>query len=268
MSAVTILETPPMVLFGIKIYQRDEYGLKCVDEIVAKNTMKELTRKICIPKEGYDFDAKMKEVEGKITPTTEVRALFHTQPYKSSVPRVKPDIIEIKVSGGANGKERFEFAKGFLGQEIRARDMLETGSLIDVIAVTKGKGMQGVVKRYGIKMQSRKNRKGKRRVGSIGPWKPNRTMYTVGRSGQMGFHQRVEYHKRIMKISESPDEINPKGGFIRYGTVGNDYIMLMGSVPGPKKRLIRIRKTMRPVERYGKEEPKITYIAKTSQQRK
>jgi large subunit ribosomal protein L3 len=92
-------------------------------------------------------------------------------------------------------------------------------------------------------------------------------MYTVARSGQMGYHQRVEYHKRLMKISESPDEVNPKGGFVNYGLIKNDYVLLLGSVPGPKKRLIRLRKTVRPSNIYLDTEPKITYISKQTQQR-
>ena len=114
------------------------------------------------------------------------------------MPRIKPDTFELKVSGGASGKERFAYAEKLLGKDIGIRDVFKNGQLVDVIAVSKGKGTQGVVKRFGIKLQPRKNRKGKRRVGCIGPWKPNRTMYTVGRSGQMGYHNRVEYNKRIM----------------------------------------------------------------------
>jgi large subunit ribosomal protein L3 len=172
------------------------------------------------------------------------------------------------VSGGANATKKFEYAVEFLGKELRARDILKNGTLIDVISVSRGKGFQGPIKKFGVRLQSRKNRKGKRRVGSIGPWKPNKTMYTIARAGQMGYHQRIEYHKRIMKMSESPDEINPKGGFLNYGVVKNDYIMLLGSVPGPKKRLIRIRKTVRPKNIYIDTEPKITYISKQSQQGK
>lgn len=107
-----------------------------------------------------------------------------------------------------------------------------------------------------------------RRIGCIGPWQPPKIMYTVGRAGQMGYHQRVEYNKRVIKISEDADEINPKGGFIRYGLVKNDFILLLGSVPGPKKRLIRFRESMRPKSVFEKSVPEITYINKLSQQGK
>jgi large subunit ribosomal protein L3 len=268
-KAVTVIEAPPLVLFGLKVYFRDEYGMNALGEVFASKLQPELGRKIQLPNpETYDFDLKIKELEKKLVPGVEIRGLFHTQPYKSSVPRIKPDIIEIKISGGKSPKDQFKFAKNLLGQEIRLRDCVIEGSLIDTISVSKGKGFQGVAKRFGIKLMSRKNRKGKRRIGCIGPWKPPKLLYTIGRAGQMGYHQRVEYHKRVMKISEDGDEVNPKSGFIRYGLVRSDYLLLAGSIPGAKKRLVRIRECIRPKERFSVSVPEITYISKLSQQGK
>ena len=34
------------------------------------------------------------------------------------------------------------------------------------------------------------------------------------------------------------------GGFVRYGSVNNDFVLLKGSVPGVKKRVMTLRKTM------------------------
>ena len=34
------------------------------------------------------------------------------------------------------------------------------------------------------------------------------------------------------------------GGFVRYGIVKNDFLLLKGSVPGVKKRIITLRKSM------------------------
>ena len=34
------------------------------------------------------------------------------------------------------------------------------------------------------------------------------------------------------------------GGFVRYGQVNNDFVMLKGSVPGVKKRVMTLRKSM------------------------
>ncbi|GAG98378.1 unnamed protein product, partial [marine sediment metagenome] len=86
--------------------------------------------------------------------------------------------------------------------------------------------------------------------------------------GQMGFHQRTEYHKRIMQIGENEEEINPKGGIIKYGKISGDYLLVLGSIPGTKKRLIRMRKTIRPQKSFEIKSPEITYISRESQQRK
>jgi len=159
-KAVTVVEVPPMMLFGVKVYLRDEYGLNCLGEVYAPELLPELGRKIQLPNpETYNYEEKIASIESKLTEGVEIRGLFHTQPWKANMPRIKPDIVEIKVTGGnGNGKEQFKFVKTRIGQEIRVRDCIQEGSLTDTIAVTKGKGFQGVVKRYGIKMQSRKNR--------------------------------------------------------------------------------------------------------------
>jgi Ribosomal protein L3 len=34
------------------------------------------------------------------------------------------------------------------------------------------------------------------------------------------------------------------GGFVRYGEVNNDYVMIKGSVPGVKKRIMTLRKSL------------------------
>ncbi|MFX1259209.1 MAG: 50S ribosomal protein L3, partial [Promethearchaeota archaeon] len=108
----------------------------------------------------------------------------------------------------------------------------------------------------------------RRAVACIGPWHPARVLYTVPRPGQLGYHQRTEYHKRIMLIGENEEEINPKGGYIRYGKVKGDYLLLLGSIPGPKKRLIRIRKTIRPLKSFTVKTPEITFISRESQQKR
>lgn len=272
MKAVTVVETPPLFLMGLKVYIRDEYGINAIGEVFAPELKTQLSRKIQIPKpENYDFNAKIAALEkkmGTFKGQLEIRGLFHTQPWLTKVPKIKPEIIEIKVGGGKNHKVQFEFAKEKLGTEVRVRECVLEGGLVDTIGVSKGKGFQGVIKRYGVRKLPRKNRKGQRRVGCIGEWIPARVRYTQAGYGQMGYHQRVEYNKRVIKISEDPDEINPKGGITRYGLIKGDYCVLIGSVQGPKKRLIRFRDTLRPPKNFTANIPEITYISKESKQGK
>ena len=269
MKPVTIVEVPPLILIGIRIYNKDDYGRYIVGEVFTNEINDYLSRKINIPNlEKYDLKKSKNALLKKINETSEIRGIFQTQPHKTSLPRKKPDIIEIKLSTQESPIEGINFAIEKLGKEIRARDILTEGDLVDIIAVTKGKGFQGPVKRFGIRILTRKNSKVRRAVACIGPWHPARVLYTVPRPGQLGFHQRTEYHKRIMLIGENEEEINPKGGFIRYGKIKGDYIVLLGSIPGPKKRLIRIRKTIRPSKTFEVRSPEITFISRESQQRK
>jgi large subunit ribosomal protein L3 len=269
LKPVTIIEVPALILIGIRIYNEDEYGKYIKGEILTPELNNNLGRKINIPNpEKYDFNETKKEILNNLNNGAEIRGIFQTQPYLTSLSRKKPDIIEIKLNSLNQPKEAFKFAIERLGKEIRARDVLTEGELIDVISISKGKGFQGPVKRFGVKILSRKNSKIRRAVACIGPWHPARVLYTVPRPGQLGFHQRTEYHKRIMLIGENEEEINPKGGFIRYGNIKGDYLLLLGSVPGPKKRLIRIRRTIRPLKSFTIKSPEITFVNRESQQRK
>jgi large subunit ribosomal protein L3 len=269
MKPVTVIEVPPLILIGIRVYNEDEYGKYVVGELIAEEYNNFITRKVTPPNfEDYNIDNRKEEILKELNENSDIRGIFQTQPYRTSLPRKKPDIIEIKINSINQPQEEFNFAFDNLGKEIRARDILKEGELIDVIAITKGKGFQGPVKRFGIKILSRKNSKIRRAVACIGPWHPARVLYTVPRAGQLGYHQRTEYHKRIMVIGENEEEINPKGGYIRYGKIQGDYILVLGSIPGPRKRLIRIRKTIRPKESFIVKAPEITFISRESHQRK
>ena len=269
MKPVTVIEVPPLILIGIRIYNEDEYGKYIEGDIFSTELNNYLNRKINIPNfEKYKYDEIKKKLSKALNNTSDIRGIFQTQPHLTSLPRKKPDIIEIKLNSIGSPIDEFNFALEHLGKEIKARDVLIEGELIDILAVTKGKGFQGPVKRYGVKILTRKNSKVRRAVACIGPWHPARVLYTVPRPGQMGYHQRTEYHKRIMVIGENEEEINPKGGFIRYGKVNGDYLLVLGSIPGPKNRLIRIRKTIRPVKSFMVKSPEITFISRESQQRK
>jgi large subunit ribosomal protein L3 len=136
-----------------------------------------------------------------------------------------------------------------LGKEVKPSDVLKEGEAVDAIGITKGKGTTGPVKRFGIVIQNR-HAKGKRRhVGSLGQEQPGRVRWTVPMAGQMGFQQRTELNKRVLKINEvekAGAEITPVAGFKGYGLVKGPYILVEGSVPGHKKRLVFLRTAMRP----------------------
>jgi large subunit ribosomal protein L3 len=183
----------------------------------------------------------------------------------AGVPKKKPDLMEIKVGGGAI-EEQLEYAKKLLGKTVSIISVFKEGQFVDVVSITKGKGFQGPVKRWGVKILPRKSRKTKRGVAVIGPWHPARVVYSVPRAGQMGYFQRTEYNKRILKIGADGSEITPKGGFKRYGSVRGIYLLIDGSLPGPPKRLIRLRYPVRPPTGLPETPPKMTYISLESPQ--
>ena len=76
----------------------------------------------------------------------------------------------------------------------------------------------------------------------------------------MGYHQRVDYNKKIMMIGTDLETINPKSGHHKYGIVKNSYVLIKGSIPGAKKRLIRFNKAIRPNEKYKYEAPATSEI--------
>merc|ERR1712100_857425 len=72
--------------------------------------------------------------------------------------------------------------------------------MIDTIAITKGKGYEGVVTRWGVTKLPRKTHKGLRKVACIGSWHPSRVKFTVARAGQNGYHHRTELNKKVYRI--------------------------------------------------------------------
>jgi large subunit ribosomal protein L3 len=80
----------------------------------------------------------------------------------------------------------------------------------------------------------------------------------------MGYHTRTEYNKWLLKLSAKPDEINPKGGFLHYGLVVNEYLLLKGSIPGPVRRPVVLTEPMRAPKK--QEVIEIKYISQESKQ--
>ena len=161
---------------------------------------------------------------------------------------------------GGNSKSQFEYLKGIIGNTVKAADFFKPGSFIDTIAITKGKGFEGVITRFGVKRKQHKSRKTVREVGVVSPWHPATVMYTVPRAGQMGFHQRIDKNKRVLAVSNGQQNpITPSGGFPHFGDVRGDYVIVRGSVPGPIKRLVDMRLPLYP-RRQKVQTPKIVEI--------
>jgi large subunit ribosomal protein L3 len=256
---VTILETPPIMIFGIKIYKRNPIGNEkhTMTQLWGEKINKDLERRIKIPKEKQEQKHLIENVRKTLDKIVEIRVLAHTLPTEAGLPQKIPDIMEIKVGGSVN--EAFEYALEILDKKINLEEVYRPSDFVDVNATTKGKGFAGPVKRHRIKILPRKTRKGRRVVGCIGPWHPARVMWTVPRAGQLGYFARTEYNKQILKIGEDGEEVTPVSGFKRYGKVGK-HCVIRGSVPGSAKRLIRLRDSIRQKPK-AIEDIQITFIS-------
>ncbi len=236
---VTVVETPPLQVTGLRFYETWNGGLRTLGEVWSSEQGKDLHRRIRTP-EKFDESKGWEIVEAAKGRLTEIRAIVASQPRAAGIGRKAPDLFEVKIDGGTMG-EKFDFGKKILGKEVKVSEVFKEGGEVDVISITKGKGIQGPVKRWGIKKLKHKSRKTVRGVGSIGPWHPHYVMYSVPRAGQMGFAQRTEYNKQILKMGDNGADVSPKGGFLRYGPVKTEYTVLRGTIPGPARRLVALR---------------------------
>ena len=253
-SAVTILECPPLKPFSLRFYKNFNYGSQVITEILSKNLDKELSRKIVLPKKQKDTIPEEYDY---------LKLLVYTQPKLTGIGKKKPELFEILISG-KDIKEKFEYAKSLLDKEIKIQDIFKDSEFLDVHSITIGKGLQGPIKRFGISLKSHKSEKKRRAAGNLGAWTPKKVSWTVPQKGQMGYQTRTEYNKLIIKVGQDPNEINQKGGFLHYGDIKNPYLIVKGSISGPTKRIIRLVPSIR-----GKKPAQqidISYISKESKQ--
>ncbi|HVL47286.1 MAG TPA: 50S ribosomal protein L3 [Candidatus Thermoplasmatota archaeon] len=256
---VTVIEVPTMKVAAVRLYRETAYGLKTVGEIWAENADKNLKRRLPVPKTADAWNVDAAKVD-------DVRLLAYTQPtLVSGIPKKLPDVMELRVAGGSIA-DRLKFAQEKLGQELDVSEWTKTGEMIDVAAVTKGFGYQGSIVRWGVRLQGHKDSKNRRDTSPLGPFQPRFIRSTVPMPGQTGYHQRTEYNKRVLKIGENGAEITPAGGFLGYGLVRNKYLILHGSIPGPAKRLIRLRDATRYTRGIKADAPELTYISTASKQ--
>lgn len=242
-SLGTVLVTPPLTVLGIRGYSKDVDGAHAEFDVYSKDIPKDISKHI----EFKNSDGALEIAEKRLGRIKEIYALCAVTPSEAGIDQKKPYIFEVPIKGGDVTKQ-FAYVKDLLGKEVKIDQVFELGSSVDVAAITKGKGWQGVIQRMGARRKQHKSRKSVRELGSLGPISPASIMYTVPRPGQMGFHQRVEYNKRIMIIGNTEKneiQINPVGGYKHFGLVKGDFIILKGSVPGTYRRLIKLRTQIR-----------------------
>ena len=116
-----------------------------------------------------------------------------------------------------------------LAQEIKV-DIFEAGDKIDATAISKGKGFQGAIKRFG---QHRgpmaHGSKFHRHQGSNGACSsPSKVFKGKGMPGHMGSVKVTVQNLEVVRVDAE-----------------NNLLLVKGSVPGPKKSLVTIKETVK-----------------------
>ncbi len=259
--ACTVIEVPTTEVYGIRLYAKDSrsgylrVGVELYDKTAAT---KAGVKKIASGTEKVDT---AKHDIGKYS---NISLLMVSYPKGTATGQHHQDRFEAQVIGKSAG-EKFEYATKLLGKEVNPSDIFKNGEYIDIISISKGKGWKGPIKRFGVSRQPHKSTQKVRHVAPLGSYGVGRVLPSVPQSGQLGFNYRTERNKRILKIGkrEEAQNVNPKQGFTNYGNVVSDYIIIDGSLPGPVKRLVRIRKSMDNRNVKGIKEPKVSYITTT-----
>merc|ERR1712212_51707 len=299
-DAVTILETPPMIVIGCIGYIETPRGFRTLKTIFAEHISEECKRrfyknwykakkkafsKAC--RKWQDEDGQ-KQIEKDFQQMKKyckvIRIIAHTQMKLLPLRSKKSHIMEIQVNGGSIS-DKVDYARSMFEKPINVDSVFAKDEVIDIIGVNKGKGEKGVTSRWHTKKLPRKTHKGLRKVACIGAWHPARVAYSVARSGQKGYHHRTEINKKIYRVGAgyhqvdgkmvinngatevdvTDKSINPVGGFVHYGQVKSDFVMIKGGVMGPKKRAITLRKSLlKQTKRAALENVNLKFIDTTS----
>ena len=230
----TIVECPIMKIYCVRFYK----DKKVIGEIIVSNE-KDLKRRVKVPK-------TLKKVEDFKKEFDDVRVIVYVVGRGR-----KPNMVELGLAGSKDDK--LKLIKEKIEKGISVADVLGEG-LVDVHGVTKGKGLQGPVKRFGITLKAKKSEKGQRRPGSLAPWNPSRVTFRAPQAGQVGLFSRIAYNNIILQVGKiSEKDINKESGFHKYGKIKSDYVILKGSVPGPRKKILLLTKSFRGSKKKAKQ---------------
>jgi len=294
-EAVTIIETPPMSVVGLVGYLQTPRGLRTLTTVWSKHLDESLKRRFYknwyrSKRKAFDRYLQRRKADAEDTDfktelermkkyCTVIRVLAHTQIKKLNLRQKKAHLMEIQVNGGTIA-EKVQLGVDMFEKQVSVDLVFNQNDMIDTISVTHGKGVKGVINRFGTRKLQRKTHRGNRKIACIGAWHPARVPIHVARAGQRGYHHRTEINKKVYRIGKASltedkkffpnastqadltlKAITPLGGFPHYGVVNNDYVMIKGCVVGTKKRVITLRKSLVPqVKRAAVEDIQLKFI--------
>jgi large subunit ribosomal protein L3e len=279
-EAVTVIETPPMIVVGVVGYVQTPRGLRQLHTVFGGSLSDACKRRFYKNFKGskgkafdkyhkfFTTEPGKKTYEEKLNKIAKycqvVRVIAHTQiDLLKHLKQKKAHIMEIQLNGGADSAAKVAWAKEHMEKAVAVKQVFQESEMIDVLGVSKGHGFEGVTHRWGTKKLPRKTHKGLRKVACIGAWHPARVFFSVARAGQNGYHHRTEMNKKIYRIAGGIQEvegkatnfnastasditektITPMGGFPHYGECKQDYVLVKGCTVGVKKRILTLRKS-------------------------
>ena len=170
-------------------------------------------------------------VQVKRPDTDGYSALQVTYGTKKTKSLTKPELGHFEKGGVDPGKRlvelRVDDTSGYeIGQEL-AVDLLSAGDLIDVTAVSKGKGFAGVMKRHNFKglPASHGSHRTHRTPGSIGACAtPARVFKGTRMAGRMGAQKVTTLNLEVVQADAE-----------------RNLLLVKGAIPGPKGGLVLVR---------------------------
>lgn len=277
-QSATVVECPPMKVIGLVGYVETPRGLRQLSTVWAQHLDPDVKRRFYrnwtnAKKKAFSKYADRFKEDAKSTRSiqrdlerikkycTVVRVLLATQIRLLKFRQHKAHIMEVQVNGGSVA-QKVDWCYSRFEQEIKLGQVFEDNECVDTIGVTKGHGVKGVVKRFGVKKLPRKTHRGLRKVACIGAWHPAAVKWTVARAGQCGYHARTQINNKVYRVGAGAKggvknnatcandavekNITPMGGFPHYGEVNHDFLLLKGGIQGSRKRPIVIRKSIFP----------------------
>jgi large subunit ribosomal protein L3 len=187
--------------------------------------------------------APVRIVQVKTTEREGYAALQVTWGYRRSTTLSKPEQGHFDKAGVDPGRRlvelRIDDAESYeVGQQLTA-DLLQPGELVDAIAVSKGKGFAGAMKRHNFKGQgaSHGNHKKHRSPGSIGACAtPSRVFKGTKMAGRMGGEQVTTLNLEV--VQADPER---------------ELVLIKGAVPGPRGGMVVLRDAIKaPTVKGGK----------------
>ncbi len=179
--------------------------------------------------------APLRVVQVKTPEREGYSALQVTWGVQRSSTLTKPEQGHFSAAGVEPGRHlvelRLDDASGYeVGQRLTA-DVMSAGERVDAIAVSKGKGFTGAMKRHNFKGQgaAHGNHKKHRSPGSIGACAtPARVFKGTRMAGRMGGHQVTTLNLEVVQADAE-----------------RELILVRGAVPGPRGGMVVLRNTVK-----------------------